>query len=505
MIRFCFPTYSLLKRFAFMVLVLSCLSADVLSRADFKPSRLNPFRIEATVAPSTQVLPHTPQEHWKALGVEPLPALSQDEEDQIRQGMFTWIPSELKTLMQRALAQNQTLAIAQERLKQAVSLRRLQLAKELPELNLEPAITRQKYSKNQFIFGSNFGSLPAFNTYNLPLTASYEVDLWRVNRDTTKTYDIAIQRQVLQLERLKEALIAEVATNYISLLEAKRLKALQEKRLDVLHQDSFRQRTMVEQGFADVQSLQSRQGLIFTANADLAFLNARVVVFENLLHTLKGDAPTVAESFTFKRDLMDIIPPLQVDAGLPSDLIQSRPDLQAAEQLLRQKEIEVSLAKRMILPRIKLESSVGFIAVHLKNWLNWESLAYNVATSLVQPVFRGGAIKAGLKLKQSEALEALQLYHQTVVLALGDVENALVLRQSSKQQAHDLATAVHVLQHKWQLEQNKIAVGYVHPSETLGTQVEALNAEVALTQIRAKQLIDEISLLKALGAGRYLL
>ena len=128
-----------------------------------------------------------------------------------------------------------------------------------------------------------------------------------------------------------------------------------------------------------------------------------------------------------------------------------------------------------------------------------------MATSLVQPVFRGGAIKAGLKLKQSEALEALQLYHQTVVLALGDVENALVLRQSSKQQAHDLATAVHVLQHKWQLEQNKIAVGYVHPSETLGTQVEALNAEVALTQIRAKQLIDEISLLKALGAGRYLL
>jgi outer membrane protein TolC len=128
-----------------------------------------------------------------------------------------------------------------------------------------------------------------------------------------------------------------------------------------------------------------------------------------------------------------------------------------------------------------------------------------VATSLVQPVFRGGAIKAGLKLKQSEALEALQMYHQTVVSALSDVENALVIRQASKQQAQDLARAEHVLQHKWQLEQSKIAVGYVHPSETIGTEVEVLNAEIALTQIRAKQLIDEISLLKALGTGRYLL
>jgi multidrug efflux system outer membrane protein len=508
MFRFSLKHPRLFQRLAFTLLLGLVVSSCVLSRADFSPSRLNPFRIESIKSPpslQTQVLAKTPEEHWKALGVDALPALSEDEERQIRLEMFAWVPTELKTLMQTALAQNQTLAIAQERLKQAVSLRRIQLAKELPELNLEPAITRQKYSQNQFIFGTNFGTLPVFNTYNLPLTASYEVDLWQINRDNTKVFNIAIKHQALQLERLKEALIAEVASNYISLLEAKRLKALQEKRLEVLHQDSFRQRTMLEQGFVDVQSLQSRQGLIFAANADLAFLNARVALFENMLHTLGGNAPTVAEPFNFQRNLMEIFPPLQVDAGLPSELIQSRPDIQAAQAFLRQKDLEVSVAKRMILPRIKLESSIGFIAVHLKDWLNWESLAYSVATSLVQPVFRGGSIKAGLKLKQSEALEALQIYHQTVVSALSDVENALVIRQASKQQAQDLATAVHVLQHKWQLEQTKIAVGYVHPSETLGTQVEALNAEIALTQIRAKQLIDEISLLKALGTGRYLL
>ena len=128
MFQFSLKHLRLFQRLAFTLLLGLVVSSCVLSRADFSPSRLNPFRIESIKSPpslQTQVLAKTPEEHWKALGVDALPALSEDEERQIRQEMFAWIPTELKTLMQTALAQNQTLAMAQERLKQAVALRRM--------------------------------------------------------------------------------------------------------------------------------------------------------------------------------------------------------------------------------------------------------------------------------------------------------------------------------------------------------------------------------------------
>jgi NodT family efflux transporter outer membrane factor (OMF) lipoprotein len=466
----------------------------------------HPFKVEA-LSPTAGLKWSQDAEdnYWKALGIENESPLNEASLQALRQSTFQWVTPELQHLLKVALIQNPSMAIAQEHLKQAQLMKKIQFAKQLPSVNLEPSVARQKYSNHQFIFGNNFNGLPAFTTYNAPVVARYELDLWGVNRDATKVAQHMVESQLLQMESLKEQLIAELCTQYIYLLETREQQYWQAKRLDLMTRDLLRQQQWVDAGLADAQSLHRKASYVQQAQNDLNYLKSKGLALTNILNALQGNAPTFAEPLSLQSSLMHLKPSVQVDAGTPSELVQSRPDLQAAERFLRQKELEMSIAKRMILPRINLMGSAGFTSVKLKNWFDWESLAYNLAASAVQPIFQGGSIKAGWQLKQSERQEALRQYHALVIGAFLDVENALVyLNESTEAEAQHAITLTH-LREEVALEREKVTVGFQEESDILSSEINTLNAEIEAVQRRRQHLIDEVSLLKALGCGRYLL
>jgi outer membrane protein, multidrug efflux system len=438
--------------------------------------------------------------HWKALNINAntTPGFTVEAVAPMAY-KAPWVTAELKQLLQRGLKNNPQMALAKESLQQAKLLERVSFAGQLPKVNLEPSIVRQKFSENQFIFGNNFGSLPSFYTYTLPLTASYDVDLWGVNTRKTAIAREAIRLQELQLYAVEEDLILAMASTYLNTLETQEQLRLQLERLALLQSDVKRQEGLVKAGLSEIQILRDREALVDNAVLDLRLLEEKRAILENGLHLLVGESPTQAESFGFIGKLAALKPTETLLVDVPSNVVLQRPDVIAAERMMASKEIEVEIARRMILPQFRLSASVGLIAVHLRDWFSWESLAYNIAASAIQPLFAGGAIRAGYDLKTSEKAATLQYYHQTLVQAFTDVEDALVSLQRGAKQEGDFARARTTLEDKLVKETAKVRAGLLHPADAVPLKVSIVNLEVQQVRHRTERLVQELTVLASMG------
>jgi outer membrane protein, multidrug efflux system len=453
-----------------------------------------------TPPPASAELDTLIQAHWKALNINPntTPGFTVEAVAPVAY-KAPWVTPELKQLIQQGLLKNPQLMMAKEALKQAKLLERVSFAGQLPQVNLEPSIVRQKFSENQFIFGNNFGSLPSFYTYTLPLTASYDVDFWGVNKRKTAIAREAIRLQELQLYAVEEDLILAIASTYLNTLETQEQLRLQLERLSLLQSDVKRHEGLVKAGLSEIQILRDRESLVNNAVLDLRLLQEKKAILENRLHELVGESPTQAEGFAFISKLASLKPTETLVVDVPSNVVLKRPDVVAAERMMASKDIELEIARRMILPQFRLSASVGLVAVHLKDWLDWESLAYNLALSAVQPLFAGGAIRAGYDLKTSEQGTAMQYYHQTLVKAFTDVENALTSLQRGAIQEADFAKARATLDDKLTKENAKVRAGLLHPADAVPLKVSIANLEVQQIHHRTERLVQELTVLGSMG------
>jgi multidrug efflux system outer membrane protein len=329
-------------------------------------------------------------------------------------------------------------------------------------------------------------------------TASWEVDLFGKLRRATE----AARADLLSTEENRKAvivtLVAQVATGYFTLREYDAEIADVQESI-ATRQESLRLVTMREQGgVSSLVDVDQAKTLVESAQADLAELERDREQTENFINVLLGRPPGPV---TRGRSLVDQPQPPQVPAGLPSALLERRPDLRAAEQRLIAANARVGVAKAAFFPSINLTATGGYQTTDLLGVINRGGGAYTMNGVIDLPIFDAGRRAGDYQTAKAEH-EALLLDYQRIInAAFRDVSDALIGYQKNKESTVSRAQLVGTLRDQIQLANQRYAGGVTSYLEVLDTERERLTAERQLAQSQRDVLTALVGIYSALGGG----
>jgi outer membrane protein, multidrug efflux system len=409
---------------------------------------------------------------------------------------------ELNRLEAIATTNNQQLVAAFANFQQARALVSVARAGYYPQLSAPPSYTRQRSSANQF---QRSGGSATFNTFTVPLDASWEVDLWGRVRREVESARARFTASADDLESSKLAIQAEVAINYFTL-----------RSLDA--QDKLLHETVVAYRRSLELTQNRRKGGIATdldvsqAETQLATTEAQIPAVQlqraNTLHALAvlcGQAAPIFEvsvtqdALAAAQRAFDTGPGIPV--AIPSELLERRPDVAAAERLMAAANADVGLAYAAFYPRIMLNGLAGFQSFDAGSLFNWESRAWSVGPSVSLPIFTGGRNRAQLAAARAAYEAAVADYRQTVLSAFQDVEDQLAAQRLLAKQYEWESTALKSSRRTLEISLTKYKGGVITYLEVAIAQSSSLAHDQTVVQLGAQRLAASVSLIKALGAG----
>jgi len=397
----------------------------------------------------------------------------------------------LQELIRTALKQNYDLQLATERINAA----RAQLA--ITRSNLFP----QVQGNANFAGGkeSNFQSTSNFLT--LAADAAFQVDLFGRLRRATE----AARAQLLATDAARQTviltLVSDVASDYFALLELDLQLQITNETVKT-QVDSVKLTTLrLQHGVATKLDVLQAQQVLDTANAAVPDLERRIAQEENAISILLGNYPQ-----DVPRGLPLIEQPLppEVPPGLPSTIIERRPDIREAEQNLIAANAEIGVAKAQFFPQIALTGSGGGTfgrSSVFSSLMSSQVGIWSYGAQVSQPIFTGGALKGNLHLAESQNRQALIAYRQAIQLAFGDVSDALIGYQKLHQVRVAQETTVKDLQDTVGTSLVRYRGGITTYLEVLDGQRSLYSAELTLAQARGNEYQSLVQLYRALGGG----
>jgi multidrug efflux system outer membrane protein len=397
----------------------------------------------------------------------------------------------LQELIRTALQQNYDLQLAAERINSA----RAELA--VTRSSLFPQVA----GNADFGGGKDPATQAKYNFLTLTADAAFQLDLFGKLRRATQ----ASRAEVLATEDAKQTviltLVSDVAADYYMLLQLD--LQLQITRETVKTQtDSVKlTKARLDHGVATKLDVLQAQQVLDTANAQIPDLERLIAQEENAISILIGDYP---EGVQRGLPLIEQTLPPEVPAGLPSALIERRPDIRQAEQILIASNAEIGVAKAAFFPQIALTASGGgtfgrssafsaLMDTHLGIW------SYGAQVS--QPIFTGGALRGNLHLAESENRQALIAYRQSIQRAFGDVSDALIGYQKQHEVRTRQQETVTDLEETVRLSKARYQGGTSTYLEVLDAQRSLYSAELTLAEARGDEYRSVVQLYKALGGG----
>ena len=398
----------------------------------------------------------------------------------------------LRTLIDRALDQNRDLAIALARLQESRYLLTFTRADQFPFLDVFGSAGRGRDSKRINPLAdtaSNFG---------IGANLSFEVDLWRRYARATEAARAELLASEFGLRNVTISLVAEVAGLYFRLQDAN-------ARLEISR------RTV--QGRAErLEIIQARfdRGIepeidVNQAEVQLALAEASVTRFERLtaqtehaLRVLLGDFPGRIPLGP-RIDFSGV--PLSVPAGLPSELLKRRPDVQEAEQILIAETAEIGVAQALRFPSLSLTSQVSVVATDLTDLNSMDAGQWSLAAGIFQPIFNSGRLKAQKEAQSARAEQAQEVYVLTLLEAFREVEDAIVATETFRKEYAARARQVRAAANVLRLSQARYDAGVVDYLEVLDSERTFFDAELRHSQAHRSVLTSFVALYKALGGG----
>ena len=389
----------------------------------------------------------------------------------------------LNALITQALDTNTNLRIAAMRVNQSRSVYSNSKANLLPSIG---------YSASGEI------NDPADDYFDLLGTASWEIDFWGKLRHAKRAAYAEMLASEDGLKVVKTTLVSDVANLYFLMRDL-------DNRIDVSKQ-TLVSRTlyynMVNARFlkgeaAELDKLQAEQ-LLAQVEATLNLLRRELSITERSLNVLLGQNPQPIPRGFQNADQVTIP---EIPAGLPSTLLQQRPDVRAAENLLVSETERIGIAQAMRLPSFSLTAFFGVASADLNNLLYNESLVGGLTGMITGPLFEFGKNKRRVDIQRAETEIALNNFLNTYRTALGDVENALVGIKSYREEHAARMRQVLAARKALMLTKAKYDSGYSSYLEVLIAESYTFDAEMLLSVIRAQQLGATVSLYRALGGG----
>lgn len=390
---------------------------------------------------------------------------------------------ELDRLVQQAQRDNLDLATAMSRVRQADIQARIAGASLLPSLD-----------------GSFRNNSSSAARYSAGLSASYELDVWGRNRDSRDSGALSAQATAYERDSVALTVNASVATSYFKVLELRERLRLAEENLANAEQVMRMVDAKVRLGAGTELDHVQQQTLVEQRRAALPALRQQVATAETALALLLGEAPQGIAARIEAASLHELTLPDPVAAGLPSELLLRRPDLRRAETQLRAANANIGVARAALFPSISLSASASLQDAALSG-LGSAGLATSFGASLLQPIFRGGALRGQVALSEERYVELLAGYRQTILSALKDVEDALVTVREGQLQYASQRQVLANAERTFQLAESQYRAGASDLLTVLNAQQTLFSARDTFLQNTSAQLQNQVALFKALGGG----
>jgi multidrug efflux system outer membrane protein len=406
----------------------------------------------------------------------------------------------LDQLVATARTSNQNIRLAVARVDEARALARVAGSYLFPTIDANPSFSRTRYSANRdsTITGKKVASGATVNNWLIPIDLSYEIDVWgRVRRsfesarataaataDDVGVVQLTVETDVARYYYTIRSLDAQIQI----LRETVTAYEEQVRLLSVQLRTGLVSAIVVHQAQAQLQTTLAQQREVQRARADQ----------EHALAILGGQpAPTFAVA---PNPLHEISPPA-VPPGLPAQLLARRPDVAEAEQNVRAANAQIGVATAEFYPRFTLTSSAGFESADIATVFNWQSRVASILPSVSIPIFQGGRLRANLAASKARYEQTVATYVHQVLVAYGDVEDALTDLHALSDEVDRLRDAVGASQSYLRLAQVQYRQGLTDYLIVIDAERTLLANQLSLTQAVNLQVGASIRLIKALGGG----
>jgi multidrug efflux system outer membrane protein len=422
--------------------------------------------------------PSLDQQSAASLGDEKWWAVFQDEQ--------------LQGLIRTALTENYDVRIAASRVLQAQAVLGITRADQFPTIAGGAAVNNQRIpqSKANRPIETSAGALS--------LSLAWELDFWGKFRRATE----AARADLLATEWGKRAvitsLISSLATAYFQLREFDLEMQISRQALSSRQESLRLVKVRAQGGVTSMLDVRQSEQLVYTAAAAIPDLERRIEQEENLISILIGKNPG---PITRGRPLVENAIAPTVPAGLPSELLQRRPDIQAAEQQLVAANARIGVAKAAYFPQITLTAVGGYQSSALTSLFTGPAGLWNFGAQLLQPIFTGGRIRSGVRLSEAQKDERVLVYQQTIQEAFREVSDALIAYTKNQEFREQQGLLTIAAEDATQLSDSRYRGGVTSYLEVLDSDTRYFSAQLDLAEAELNERLALVQLYRALGGG----
>ncbi|HEX3438674.1 MAG TPA: efflux transporter outer membrane subunit [Pseudacidobacterium sp.] len=399
---------------------------------------------------------------------------------------------QLQALIHRALAQNYDVRIAAARVLQAQAALGITRADQFPAIYGGASALNLRNPQTKIS--------PAYDTSanQLNLSLSWELDFWGKYRRATESARASLLATEWGQKAVIWTLVSNVASAYFQLLELDAEMVISRQTL-ASRKESLRLVQVREAGgtTALIDVRQSEQ-LVYTAAESIPDLERRIEQQENLISILLGENP---EPITRGKTLVETNFPPTVPAGLPSSLLERRPDLQSAEQQLVAANAQIGVAKAAYFPDISLTATAGYQSSALTGLFSGPAGLWTFGGQLTQPIFTAGRLRSNVRLTEAQQQEALLFYLQSIQQAFREVSDSLIAYRKDQEFREQQQLLTGAAQDTVRLANVRYGGGVTSYLEVLDSDTRYFNAQVALAQAQLSERLALVQIYNALGGG----
>lgn len=407
---------------------------------------------------------------------------------------------------QQLLKANQSLEAARDRLSQSRSLARVATADLFPQVSTDPTAVRERGSGNRPLNGAPPTIVRGVvqptqpytqNVFAIPFSVSYEADLFGRVRHNIEAANASLQSTAADLQNVQLVLTAELAADYFSLRELDaEFQVVQEsvgyerKGLDLLNNRH-------EGGVASGLEVAQQATVLDSTISQLALVQQSRAQFEHAIAVLIGQP---ASSISVPVAPLRAAPP-PVPLGVPSDVLERRPDIATAEREMAFENAQIGIARAAFFPRITLSGSGGLQSQDLTVLFNAPSLFWSLGADALQPIFEGGRNRANLAAARAAYDQSVANYRQSVLTAFQQVEDGISNLSTLSRALSTQGSAVEDARRALEIANNRYVGGVTTYLDVITAQTTLLSSERLETQLLGQQMVSSVFLIKALGGG----
>ena len=401
-------------------------------------------------------------------------------------------------LVKRALEQSFDLKAATERVLEARAQLGVTKSQLFPQLSASGSYTAARDSSvgafNIVPPGTNFSASYTQAGLNL----SWELDLWGRLRRLTEAARAQYLAQQDARHAVVASLIANVITSYLDLRELDLELQIAHRTKDIADRGLAITRLRKARGLADGLDIRQAEELLYTATSQIPATERATAETENMLSILLGQYPG---EIPRGKALVDFSEPPQLPAGLPSALLERRPDIQQAEQNLIAANAQIGAAKALFFPQISLTGFLGVQSRALSNLFTGNAREQQFGPGAILPIFTAGQLRNNLRLTEAQEREAVDNYRKTIQTAFQEVSDALSDYQKNREQRAQEQLLVDALQDAVRIATLRYRGGLDTYLQVLDAQRNQFSGELVLAQLRKNELLSIVQLYLALGGG----